>query len=135
MHVVKGHVARSAQAPSQASVSREESHRSIKLDHAFLASQRAAALDANNGPPGSEAGRWRETMKIMLRAAIAALSFANIGPAIASEGDGGTAPNTFFTELPGVVAQAPVQNAPSIAAAQNGQVGQTYMSGSGARST
>ena len=65
-------------------------------------------------------------MKIMLRAAIAALSFANIGSAIASEGDGGTAPNTFFTELPGVVAQAPVQNAPSIAAAQNGQAGQTY---------
>ena len=64
-------------------------------------------------------------MKIMLRAAIAALSFANIGSAIASEGDGGTAPNTFFTELSGVVAQAPVQNALSIAAAQNGQVGQT----------
>ena len=62
-------------------------------------------------------------MKIMLRAAIAALSFANIGSAIASEGDGGTAPNTF---LPGVVAPAPVQNAPSIAAAQNGQAGQTY---------
>ena len=74
---------------------------------------------------GSEAERWRETMKIMLRAAIAALSFANIGSAIASEGDGGTAPHTFFTELPGVVAQAPMQNAPSIAAAQNGQVGQT----------
>ena len=65
-------------------------------------------------------------MKIMLRAAIAALSFASIGSAIASEGDGGTVANTFFTELPGVVAQAPVQNAPAVATAQNGQAVHTY---------
>ena len=65
-------------------------------------------------------------MRIMLRAAIAALSFASIGPAIASEGDGGTTRDTFFTGVPDVAAQAPVQNAPSIAAAQNEQAGQTY---------
>jgi hypothetical protein len=43
-------------------------------------------------------------MKIMVRATIAALSFANIGPAIAGDGGG-------FIQLPGVIAQAPVQNA------------------------
>lgn len=65
-------------------------------------------------------------MKIMLRTAIAALSIASIGPAFAGDGDGPAA-NTFFTELPGVVAQAPVQNAPAIATARNGQVVQTYV--------
>jgi hypothetical protein len=63
-------------------------------------------------------------MKIMLRAAIAALSFGSIGPAIAGEGDGGTVANTLFTEL---VAEAPVQNAPAVATAQNGQAVQTYI--------
>jgi hypothetical protein len=42
-------------------------------------------------------------MKIMLRAAIAALSIASIGPALADGGDGPAA-NTFFSELPGVIA-------------------------------
>jgi hypothetical protein len=55
----------------------------------------------------------------MLRAAIAALSIASIGPAFAGDGDVPAA-NTFFTELPGVIAQAPVQN-PSVATAQSGQ--------------
>jgi len=66
-------------------------------------------------------------MRIMLRAAMAALSFASIGPAFAGEGDGGTVANTFFTELPRVVAEAPVQNAPAVATAQNGQAVQTYI--------
>jgi hypothetical protein len=57
-------------------------------------------------------------MKIMLRAAIAALSIASIGPALADGGEGPVA-NTQFTELPGVVAQAQVPNAPTYA--QNGQ--------------
>ena len=57
-------------------------------------------------------------MKNMLRAAIAALSIASIGPALADGGDG-TIANTQFTELPGVVAQAQVPNAPVYA--QNGQ--------------
>ena len=52
-------------------------------------------------------------MKIMLRAAIAALSIASIGPALADGGDG-TIANTQFTELPGVVAQAQVPNAPAM---------------------
>ena len=69
-------------------------------------------------------------MKIMLRAAIAALSFASIGSAIASEGDGGTVANSFFIELPGVVSQAPVQNAPAIATAQNGQAVHAYVANS-----
>jgi hypothetical protein len=38
-------------------------------------------------------------MKIMVRVTIAALSFANIGPAIAGDGGG-------FTQPPGVIAQA-----------------------------
>ncbi len=65
-------------------------------------------------------------MKIMLRAAIAALSIASIGSAIAGEGEG-TVANTQFTEVPGVVAQATIQNAPPVATAQNGQTVQTYV--------
>ena len=72
-------------------------------------------------------------MKIMLRAAIAALSFASIGPAMADGGDGPAA-NTFFTELPGVVARADVPNAPTYA--QNGQAQtQQAQNGQGADST
>jgi hypothetical protein len=63
-------------------------------------------------------------MKMMLRAAVSALSFASIGSAYANEG--GPVANTFFTELPGVIAQAPVQNAPSVATAQSGQA-QTHV--------
>jgi hypothetical protein len=68
-------------------------------------------------------------MKIMLRAAIAALSIASIGPAFAGAGDVPQA-NTRFTELPGVIAQAPVQNVPSVATAQNGQVTHVYVTNS-----
>ena len=49
-------------------------------------------------------------MKTMLLAAAAALSLG-VGSAYADSGDGPAA-NTFFTELPGVVAQAQVPNAP-----------------------
>jgi hypothetical protein len=59
----------------------------------------------------------RETMKTMLLAAAAALSLG-VGSAYADGGDG-TIANTQFTELPGVVAQAQVPNAPTYA--QNGQ--------------
>jgi hypothetical protein len=55
-------------------------------------------------------------MKTMLLAAAAALSLS-AGAAYANEG--GPEANTFFTELPGVVAQADVPNAPTYA--QNGQ--------------
>jgi hypothetical protein len=52
----------------------------------------------------------RETMKTMLLAATAALT---LGAGAAYAGDGeGPAANTYFTELPGVVAQADVPNAP-----------------------
>ncbi len=63
-------------------------------------------------------------MKTMLLAAAAALSFG-IGSAYASEG--GQVANTFFTSLPGVIAQAPVQNAPAVATAQNGQAARAYV--------
>ena len=79
-------------------------------------------------------------MKIMLRAAIAALSFASIGPAMADGGEG-TVANSFFTQLPGVVAQADVPNAPVYAQdrqkqvqaqrAQNGQGVHAYVTQSG----
>ena len=58
-------------------------------------------------------------MKTLMLAAATALSLS-AGVAYANEG--GVVANTLFTELPGVVAQAPVQNAPSVATAQNGQV-------------
>jgi hypothetical protein len=63
-------------------------------------------------------------MRIMLRAAMAALSIAGIGSAYADGGDGIVA-NTQFTEIPGVVAQAPIQNVPLVATAQDGQAVQT----------
>jgi hypothetical protein len=56
-------------------------------------------------------------MTIMLRAALAAVSLANIAPAYAGEGQS-TLANTRFTEIPGVVAHVPAQPAPT---AQNGQ--------------
>jgi hypothetical protein len=65
-------------------------------------------------------------MKNMLRAAIVALSFASIGSAYAGAGDR-PAPNTQFTEIPGILAGASVQDAPSLAMAQNGPVIQTYV--------
>jgi hypothetical protein len=68
-------------------------------------------------------------MKFMLRAAIAAVRIGTIGSAYAGEGEG-IAANTSFTEIPGVVAQAPAQNAPLTATAQNGQAMETYVSGS-----
>jgi hypothetical protein len=59
-------------------------------------------------------------MRIMLRAALAAMSIANIGSAYA-DSEGGQIANTRFTEIPGFLAQAPAQNAPAVATAQNGQ--------------
>ncbi len=65
-------------------------------------------------------------MKIMLRAAITALSFASIGSAYA-DSEGGQYATTRFTQTPGFLAQAPVQNAPAVATAQNGQAVQAYV--------
>lgn len=56
-------------------------------------------------------------MKTLFGAAIAALSVASISPAIAGEGEG-TIANTQFTELAGVVAQAPAPSASLMAAVQ-----------------
>lgn len=65
-------------------------------------------------------------MRIMLRAALAAASIASIGSAYAGEGEG-MAANTQFTEIPGVIAQAPAQNAPAVTTAQNGQAAPVYV--------
>jgi hypothetical protein len=65
-------------------------------------------------------------MKIMLRAALAALSIASIGSAYA-DSEGGQVANTQFTSTPGFLAQAPAQNAPAVATAQNGQAVQAYV--------
>jgi hypothetical protein len=86
------------------------------------------AMERTEAPPKSEALPRRETMKTMLLAAAAALSFG-VSAAYADGGQG-TLPNTYFTELPGVIAQAPVQNAPSIATARNGQAIGTYVTNS-----
>ena len=59
-------------------------------------------------------------MSFALRAALAAVSIGSIPPAIA--GEGGPNPNSALTELPGVIVQAPTQNTPSFAMAQNGQL-------------
>ena len=60
-------------------------------------------------------------MKTMMLAA-AALTLS-MGAALANEG--GPVANSQFTEIPGVIAQAPVQT-PSVATAQNGQSVQVY---------
>ena len=73
-------------------------------------------------------------MKTMLLAAAASLSLVASTAAYADGGDGPAA-NTFFTELPGVVAQADVPHAPTYAQnrpvqtqqAQNGQAVHTYV--------
>ncbi len=54
-------------------------------------------------------------MNIAIRAAIVALSIgASIGTAYA-DSSGGTIPNTFFNQLPGVAEKPPVQNVPAAA--------------------
>jgi hypothetical protein len=58
-------------------------------------------------------------MKIMIRAALLAVSIGSIGTAYAGDGQGPIA-NTQFTQLPGVVAHAQVQENRAVAAAQNG---------------
>jgi hypothetical protein len=63
-------------------------------------------------------------MKIIIRAAMMALSIASIGTAYAGDGDGPVA-DTQFSEFPGFIAKAPVQHAP--ATVQNGQGVQTYV--------
>ena len=69
-------------------------------------------------------------MKTMIIAGAAALSLST-GVAYA-DSEGGPVANTFFTELPGVVAHAPVQNAPAVATAQNqnGQAVHIYVANS-----
>jgi hypothetical protein len=58
-------------------------------------------------------------MKTMILATAAVLSLG-VGSAFAGDGEG-QVPNTLFTELPGVIAQAPVQQVPSAVA--QGQTG------------
>ena len=67
-------------------------------------------------------------MKTMLLAAAAGLSLVASTVAYAGDGEGPVA-NTRFTELPGVVAQADVPNAPAYA--QNGQATQQAQNGQG----
>ena len=62
-------------------------------------------------------------MRTMLLAAAAALSLG-IGSAYA-DSEGGQYATTQFTSIPGF--QAPAQNAPAIATAQNGQAVHTYV--------
>jgi hypothetical protein len=56
-------------------------------------------------------------MRTMILAAVAAMGLAS-GVAYAGEGEG-LAANTLFTQIPGVVAQAPAGNVPSIDTAQH----------------
>jgi hypothetical protein len=72
-------------------------------------------------------------MKTLFLATAAALSLG-VGSAYADGGD--LVPNTRFTELPGVIAQAQVPSAPSaVAAAQGGQATQTFVAGSRSQGT
>jgi hypothetical protein len=74
------------------------------------------------GPPLVASRKMRrETMKIMFRAAIAALSFASIGPAIAGEGSQSRGGYVFPDY------QIPTTPAPSVATAQSGQAIHAYV--------
>jgi hypothetical protein len=64
-------------------------------------------------------------MKTMFLAAAAALSLG-IGSAYA-DSEGGQNANTQFTSIPGFLAQAPAQNVPAVATAQNGQAVRAYV--------
>jgi hypothetical protein len=64
-------------------------------------------------------------MKTMLRVALAVASIGIITPAFA-DSEGGAVANSYFTSIPEVVAQAPAQNVPAVAATQNGQSVQVY---------
>ena len=64
---------------------------------------------------------------LMLAAGALCVGFAS-GSAYAAEG--GTVANTEFTEIPGVVAQAPVQHPPVVATAKLGQPTSVYMTNS-----
>jgi hypothetical protein len=61
-----------------------------------------------------------EIMKFAIRAGLIALSIGSIPPAFA--GESGPNPNTTFTELPGVIAEAPAPNATT----QHGQELNSY---------
>lgn len=63
-------------------------------------------------------------MKTMMLAAAAVLTLG-MGAAFAGEG-GGLNADTQFTQIPGVIAQAPVQQVPAVAMAQNRQPVQVY---------
>ncbi len=63
-------------------------------------------------------------MRTMIIAAAAVLSLG-ASAAYADQGDGAVA-NTQFTQIPGVVAQAQVQN-PAVATAQNDQAVHVYV--------
>jgi hypothetical protein len=65
-------------------------------------------------------------MKILLRAALVAISLGTMGTAYADEGDGPIA-NTQFTEFPNVIAQAPVQSNRAIAGIQNGSAASVFV--------
>ena len=64
-------------------------------------------------------------MKTALLVAIAILGVVGIGSAYAGDGGGGSAPNTFFTELPGVIAHPPGQ-VPDYAGLPHGRTTQSY---------
>src|SRR4051794_26784351 len=80
--------------------------------HRSTTQSRCPDGDGFPGPADLRArGDRRETMKTMLLAAAAVLGLG-VGAAFANDGDG-PIPNTLFTELPGVIAQDPVQQAPT----------------------
>ena len=58
--------------------------------------------------------------------AIAAVRLVGIGSAYA-DGPGGTIPNTFFTQLPGVAPTTPVRYAPAPAVRTDGQATVAYV--------
>jgi hypothetical protein len=69
-------------------------------------------------------------MKTMLLAAAAALSLG-ISSAYAADSEGASDQAiTRFAEIPGVMAQVPAQNAPSVATAQSGQAVHTFVTSS-----
>ena len=69
-------------------------------------------------------------MKTMMLAAAVLLSVSS-GVAYAESEGGPTGAVTQFTEIPGVLAQAPVGNAPAVTTAQSGQAVHVYATQAG----
>ena len=99
----------------------------MRADELISSPLRGAVVPTLNTARQMEGGKpRRETLKIMLRVALTAWSLANIGSANAGEVER-TLAASQFVQVPGVAAEAPVQNAVLATTAQIDRVIHPYV--------